>query len=84
MKTAVSIPDKLFKEAEAEAKRLGVSRSKLHQMALEEFLSKDADAEFTRRMNEAIAKDGGLDTEDEVWIEHSRRTVEKQLKGDKW
>lgn len=84
MKTAVSIPDKLHKQAEAKAKKLGVSRSKLHQLALEQFLAKEADAEFTRRMNDAIAKDGGLETEDEVWIEHSRRTVEEQLKDDKW
>ncbi|MGQ0673156.1 MAG: ribbon-helix-helix protein, CopG family [Hyphomicrobium sp.] len=55
MKTAVSIPDKLYKRAEAKARKLGVSRSKLHRMALEQFLAKDADAEFTRRMNEAIA-----------------------------
>lgn len=84
MKTAVSIPDPLFKRAEAKAKKLGISRSKLHQVALEQFLAKDADAEFTRRMNEAVAKDGGLDAEDEVWIEHSRRTVEEHLKDDKW
>ena len=37
MKTAVSLPDPLFKEAEAAAKDLGLSRSKLIQTALEDF-----------------------------------------------
>jgi metal-responsive CopG/Arc/MetJ family transcriptional regulator len=38
MKIAISIPDPLFKEAEAAAKDLGVSRSKLIQIALQAFL----------------------------------------------
>lgn len=39
MKIAVSIPDELFERAEAEAKRLGVSRSKLYQAAIEKHLT---------------------------------------------
>ena len=39
MKTAISLPDPLFKEAEAAAKDLGLSRSKLIQTALEDFSS---------------------------------------------
>jgi len=38
MKIAISIPDPLFREAEAAAKDLGVSRSKLIQIALQAFL----------------------------------------------
>jgi metal-responsive CopG/Arc/MetJ family transcriptional regulator len=43
MKTAVSIPDPLFAEAGKAARELNISRSKLVQTALEEFL------EATRR-----------------------------------
>lgn len=83
MKTAVSIPDPLFAEAEAEAKKLGISRSRLHQLALEEFIQRQRDAEFTQRINDAVAKDGGLDPEDELWLDVSQRTISELLKDDK-
>lgn len=38
MKTAVSLPDTLFKDAEKTAKSLGIPRSQLYALALEEFL----------------------------------------------
>ena len=38
MKTAVSIPDPIFHDAEALAKRLGMSRSELFSRALEAYL----------------------------------------------
>ncbi len=56
MKTAISIPDRLFKEADAAAKDLGVSRSKLIQTALEDFLERRRDEEVTRRLNRSLAK----------------------------
>jgi hypothetical protein len=39
MKTAVSLPDPLFRRAEKAAKRLGISRSELYARALGEFLA---------------------------------------------
>lgn len=56
MKTAVSIPDPLFKRAEAEAKKRGISRSKLHQLALEAYLEREVDAEITRRLSESYTR----------------------------
>lgn len=56
MKTAVSLPDPLFKEAEAAAKDLGLSRSKLIQTALEEFLKRRRDEEVTAALNRSLAK----------------------------
>jgi len=38
MKTAVSVPDPIFHDAEALAKRLGMSRSELFSRALEAYL----------------------------------------------
>ena len=38
MKTAVSIPDSIFRAAESVAGRLGLSRSALYARALEEFV----------------------------------------------
>jgi metal-responsive CopG/Arc/MetJ family transcriptional regulator len=40
MKTAVSIPDDLFRLAEAAARRLQVSRSQLYATALSVFLNR--------------------------------------------
>ena len=41
MKTAISIPDDVFAEAEAEARRLGVSRSGLYAKAVAEFVARN-------------------------------------------
>jgi hypothetical protein len=54
MKTAVSIPDKLFAEAEIAATELGLSRSKLIQTALEEFLKRRSDAVLTEAINQNL------------------------------
>jgi antitoxin MazE6 len=56
MKTAISLPDPLFKEAEAAAKDLGLSRSKLIQTALEEFLKRRQDERVTAALNRSLAK----------------------------
>ena len=39
MKTAISIPDTLFNDAERTAKRLGVSRSRLYAIPIQAFLN---------------------------------------------
>jgi antitoxin MazE6 len=62
MKTAVSIPDDLFAEADALAEELGVSRSRLYALAVAEYLARHRDADITDRLNEVYAKeDGALD-----------------------
>jgi metal-responsive CopG/Arc/MetJ family transcriptional regulator len=40
MKTAISLPDSIFDEAEALAQRLGWSRSELYTKALQAYLQK--------------------------------------------
>ncbi len=39
MKTAVSVPDELFREADALARQLGLNRSQLYSKALQEYMS---------------------------------------------
>lgn len=75
MKTAISLPDHLFGEAEAAARELGLSRSKLIQTALEEFLRKRRDAQITAGFNEAIAKYGDPADDENEWLEHSRQII---------
>lgn len=51
MKTAISIPDEVFKEAEALAKKMKTSRSELYSRALKRFIAEhDADS-ITETMN---------------------------------
>ena len=51
MKTAISIPDALFKAADRLAKRLGVSRSELYQLAVSRLLDDHDDEATTEALN---------------------------------
>ena len=75
MKTAVSIPDPLFKETEAAAKALGLSRSKLIQIALEEYLKRRREEELTAEINRNIERYGDPSDGEELWLEHSRQIL---------
>ena len=81
MKVAVSIPDPLFKEAQAAARELGISRSKLVRIALEEFLKRRREDAVAKSIDRYIAKHGAeLSPEDEAWLAHGRETVRRTLK----
>jgi metal-responsive CopG/Arc/MetJ family transcriptional regulator len=56
MKTAVSVPDDLFRLAELAARRLRVSRSKLYATAISEFLNRQQAGAVTQRLNEAYSR----------------------------
>lgn len=53
MKTAVSIPDRVFSRAEVLAKQLKISRSELYTTALASFLEEHDEADITERLNKA-------------------------------
>lgn len=57
MKTAVSIPDKVFRSADSLAKRLGVSRSKLYATALADFLSRHQSQQVKERLDAVYGKE---------------------------
>jgi metal-responsive CopG/Arc/MetJ family transcriptional regulator len=62
MKTAVSIPDPVFEEAERLAKRLKTSRSEIYARALEQFIGEHAPDRITDALNSVVeAVDGGSD-----------------------
>ncbi len=54
MKVAVSIPDDVFAEAEALAKRLKSSRSEIYSRALGEFIGTHAPDRVTERMDDVV------------------------------
>jgi metal-responsive CopG/Arc/MetJ family transcriptional regulator len=57
MKTAISIPDKVFLSADALAKRLGISRSELYTTAVTELLSKNQGRQVTARLDAVYAEE---------------------------
>ncbi len=54
MKTAVSLPDAVFRAADRQAKRSQKSRSQLYADALAEYLSRHAPDEVTDAMNRVV------------------------------
>jgi metal-responsive CopG/Arc/MetJ family transcriptional regulator len=65
MKTAISLPDDLFRAGDALAKRMKVSRSELYARALAEYVAKHRADRLTQRLNavyaaEESALDAGL------------------------
>ena len=54
MKTAISIPDEVFRTAERHARRARKSRSQLYAEALSEYLARHAPDEVTEAMNQVV------------------------------
>ena len=78
MKTTVSLPDDLFRMADAAARRLQVSRSELYARAISEFLKSQDRNTVTERLNEVYSRrsaklDSGL-----------HRAQLESLKKDVW
>jgi metal-responsive CopG/Arc/MetJ family transcriptional regulator len=72
MKTAISLPDDVFKEAENYARRSRKSRSQLYAEALSEYLARHAPDEVTERMNSVCDRIG---TEQESFISEAARRI---------
>ena len=52
MKTAISISDKVFLEAEQTAQQLGLSRSRMYSMAIVEFIQAHNPDAITAKLNQ--------------------------------
>ena len=63
MKTAISLPDELFKAAERVARRLGLSRSELYQRALAKYLESHNNTVITAELDQIYGSEeaGRLD-----------------------
>jgi metal-responsive CopG/Arc/MetJ family transcriptional regulator len=72
MKTAISLPDPLFEEAEGLARRLGKSRSQLYAEALADYVARHDSEEITRRMDRVLEELGDAERrEDRAVTSHS-------------
>ncbi|MEQ1689206.1 MAG: hypothetical protein ABL874_11600 [Sphingopyxis sp.] len=75
MKVAVSIPDPVFAEAEALAKRMKMSRSKLYARALDAFVAGHSNDQLTQQINAAL-EDIGQESDPFV-LEAARQTLKR-------
>ena len=75
MKTAVSIPDDLFRRADRLAKHTKKSRSQLFQEALRDYVAKHAPEDVTEAMNRVCAELG--DTSDDFVSAAGRRLLRR-------
>lgn len=83
MKTAISLPDRLYKQAEKTAKSLGIPRSQLVAKALQEFISRHTQDSVTENLNKVYsnqqhkALDGTIE-------ESSIESMRELTKNDAW
>ena len=80
MKTAISIPDEIFKEAERAAKRLGVSRSELYAKAVLDFVVRYRHESLTEKLNEIYSENEAISELDP----HLATLQTQSLTRDKW
>jgi predicted transcriptional regulator len=57
VKTAISLPEDLFRRAEAAARKLRMSRSQLYAVAIAEFIERRQAAKITQRLNEVYSSE---------------------------
>ena len=83
MKTAISLPDKVFFAAEETAQNLGISRSALYVDALREYLKKNDRKNITQKLNEVYG-DGDYYKEFEPMQDAALENLRESTKNDTW
>jgi metal-responsive CopG/Arc/MetJ family transcriptional regulator len=78
VKTAISIPDKVFRSADTLAKHLGISRSQLYATAIADFLSRHQGRHVTERL------DAVYEEEDSSLPSNLIRLQAKSLAHEEW
>ena len=82
MKTAVSLPDSLYRDAERTPKSMGIPRSQLYAKALEEFLCHHQREWITANLN-AIYSDPAINDQPQI-IDPGLEAIRELTKNDTW
>ena len=78
MKTAISIPDKVFVEADRLAKRMKKSRSQLYSEAIAAYVAQYDGSAITEAINRVLADPEAADPEGDAFVAAwGRRTIER-------
>ncbi|MEB3149844.1 MAG: hypothetical protein VKL60_12575 [Sphaerospermopsis sp.] len=75
IKTAISIEESLYQEADALAKAMKIPRSQLFAIAMAEFLQREKNRQLVESVNEAYADD--LDESENIMLEKMRQHQRK-------
>ena len=78
MKTAISIPNTIFKAAEKSANRVGVSRSQLYTKAVKEYLKQHQNESVTKKLNEIYSEESSCLHQENHHLQYS------SLHKDEW
>ncbi len=79
MKTAISIPEPVFKTAEKLARRLGLSRSELYVRAISSYVETHKNQKVTDLLNEVYS-----DTENQGLEKGFKRAQMKSINKEEW
>ena len=82
MKTAVSLPDKVYFQAEEMAQIMGVTRSTLYLNAITEYLKRNDRKNITQKLNEIYSDD--YDKEFEPISNAGLESIRELIKNDTW
>jgi metal-responsive CopG/Arc/MetJ family transcriptional regulator len=82
MKTAISLPDQLYADAEETAKSLGIPRSQLYAKAIEEFISTHKQERITEQLNEVY--NAHTEFSDSAISFASLESIRELTKNDSW
>jgi len=80
MKTAISIPDQLFNDAEVTAKQLGLARSQLYVKAIKEFIEHHNKDKITEKLNDIYTTQMNDNELSNIGVEQLRKATE----NDTW
>jgi len=80
IKTAISIRESLFEQAENLARKLKLSRSRLFCLALEEFIRRQENRQLLEQINEAYGDEP--DTSEQTVRRKSRRSHRRLVEGE--
>ena len=85
MKTAISLPDTLFEVAEQTAQYMGIPRSRLFAMALEDYLARHSGEMITQKLNEVYGKMTEEDLKEfDRDLEVGLESLRELTKNDTW
>jgi predicted transcriptional regulator len=79
MKTAISIPDEVFRKAEHLARRMRKSRSQLYSEAVAEYTARHSDDEITESLNRILEDPEAADPELDAFVQAAARQTLKRI-----
>jgi metal-responsive CopG/Arc/MetJ family transcriptional regulator len=84
MKTAVSIPDDIYADAERTARQLGIPRSQLVARALEEFIRNHERDRLTKKLDAVYGSDDEIAEHAVSEAEVSIESLRELTRDDAW